>query len=44
MKLAGWATPPHYDYSTNNLKWAINLTSSQDGFKEVFINESPRNC
>ncbi len=42
MKLKGWATSPHYDAKTNNLKWAINLTSSQDGFKEVFINESIR--
>ncbi len=42
MKLKGWATAPHYDAKTNNLKWAINLTSSQDGFKEVFINESIR--
>jgi len=42
MKLKGWATPPHYDSKTNNLKWAINLTSSQDGFKDVFINESIR--
>ncbi len=42
MKLKGWATEPHYDSKTNNLKWAINLTSSQDGFKEVFINESIR--
>jgi uncharacterized membrane-anchored protein len=42
MKLKGWATAPHYDSKTNNLKWAINLTSSQDGFKEVFINESIR--
>ncbi len=42
MKLKGWATPPHYDGKTNNLKWAINLTSSQDGFKQVWINESIR--
>ena len=42
MKLKGWATAPHYDAKTNNLKWAINLTSSQDGFKEVWINESIR--
>lgn len=42
MKLKGWATAPHYDAKTNNLKWAINLSSSQDGFKEVFINESIR--
>lgn len=42
MKLKGWATPPHYDAKTNHLKWAINLTSSQDGFKQVFINESIR--
>lgn len=42
MRLAGWATKPHYDEKTNNLKWAINLTSSQDGFKDVWINESIR--
>lgn len=42
MKLKGWATPPHYDPKTNHLKWAINLASSQDGFKEVWINESIR--
>jgi len=42
MKLKGWASPPHYDTTTNNLKWAINLTSSRDGFKEVGINESIR--
>ena len=42
MKLKGWATPPHYDAKTNNLKWAINITSSQDSFKDVFINESIR--
>lgn len=42
MKLKGWATAPHYDEKTHNLKWAINLTSSQDQFKEVWINESIR--
>ncbi len=42
MKVAGWATPPHYDEKTNNLKWAINLTSSRDNFQEVWINESIR--
>lgn len=42
MKLKGWATAPHYDAKTNNLKWAINLTSSRDGFKQVWINESIR--
>lgn len=42
MKLKGWATPPHYDTQTNNLKWAINLASSRDGFNQVFINESIR--
>ncbi|WP_414663493.1 DUF2167 domain-containing protein [Horticoccus sp. 23ND18S-11] len=42
MKLNGWATAPYYDAKTNNLKWAINLSSSQDGYKEVFINESIR--
>jgi uncharacterized membrane-anchored protein len=42
MKLVGWATPPHYDAKTNNLKWAINLSSSRDDYKEVWINESIR--
>ena len=42
MKITGWATKPYYDEKTNNLKWAINLTSSQDKFQEVFINESIR--
>ena len=42
MKLQGWATEPHYDTKTNNLKWAINLSSSQDNFKEIWINESIR--
>ena len=42
MKLQGWATPPHYDEKTHNLKWALNLSSSRDNFKEVWINESIR--
>jgi uncharacterized membrane-anchored protein len=42
MKLKGWATAPHYDSKTNNLKWAINLSSSRDQFKEIWINESIR--
>jgi uncharacterized membrane-anchored protein len=42
LRLKGWATQPHYDAKTNNLKWAINLTSSQDQFKEVWINGSIR--
>lgn len=40
MKLKGWATAPHYDEQTHNLKWAINLATSGDGFKDTFINES----
>lgn len=42
VRLKGWATAPHYDSKTNNLKWAINLSSSEDQFKEVWINESIR--
>jgi uncharacterized membrane-anchored protein len=42
MKLQGWATPPYYDQKTNNLKWAFNLSSSQDGFKDVWVNGSIR--
>jgi uncharacterized membrane-anchored protein len=42
LKLKGWATPPHYDPKTNHLKWAINLSASHDGYKEVWINESIR--
>lgn len=42
MKFAGWANPPHYDQKTNNLTWAVKLTSSSDGHKDVFLNESIR--
>jgi uncharacterized membrane-anchored protein len=42
MKTVGWATKPHYDEQTHNLKWAINLSTSADNFKSVFINESIR--
>ncbi|MDQ5977121.1 MAG: hypothetical protein QG602_93 [Verrucomicrobiota bacterium] len=42
MRLKGWATQPHYDPKTNNLKWAINLASSRDNFQEVWINGSIR--
>src|SRR5581483_3337839 len=40
--LKGWATPPHYDPVTHNLKWAINLASSEDNYSSTFINESIR--
>jgi hypothetical protein len=42
MKFAGWANPPRYDTKTNNLTWALNLTSSSDGHKSIFLNESIR--
>lgn len=42
MKFAGWANQPRYDEKTNNLTWAVKLTSSQDGHKEAFLNESIR--
>jgi uncharacterized membrane-anchored protein len=42
MKMVGWAKPPGYDEKTNNLTWAVRLTSSSDGHKEVFLNESIR--
>jgi uncharacterized membrane-anchored protein len=42
MKLAGWAAEPHYDTKTNNLKWAIKLTSSSDNHPSQWINESIR--
>ncbi len=42
MRLKGWATQPHYDPVTNNLKWAINLASSRDNYQEVWINGSIR--
>jgi uncharacterized membrane-anchored protein len=42
MKTVGWATKPHYDEQTHNLKWAVNLSTSGDNFKSVFINESIR--
>ena len=42
MKFEGWANPPRYDTKTNNLTWAMRLTSSSDGYKSVFLNESIR--
>lgn len=42
MKLVGWATQPYYDSTSKNLKWALNLASSHDGYKEVWINENIR--
>jgi uncharacterized membrane-anchored protein len=42
VKLKGWATTPYYDSKTNNLRWAINLSSSQDQFRSIWINESIR--
>lgn len=42
MKLKGWATAPHYDAKTNHLKWAINLSSSQDNYATTWINENIR--
>lgn len=42
MKVTGWASEPHYDPKTNNLTWAIKLTSSADDYKSEWINESIR--
>ena len=42
MKFAGWANPPRYDEKTNNLTWAVRLTSSSDGHQQPFLNESIR--
>lgn len=42
MKVVGWAAEPHYDTKSNNLKWAIKLSSSADGYKNFWINESIR--
>jgi uncharacterized membrane-anchored protein len=42
MKIAGWAGEPHYDTKTNNLKWAIKLTSSSDNHSSHWINQSIR--
>jgi uncharacterized membrane-anchored protein len=42
MKVTGWAAEPHYDTKTNNLKWAIKLSSSSDNYKSQWINESIR--
>ncbi len=42
IKTVGWATKPYYDGKTNNLKWALTLASSEDNFKEHFINQSIR--
>jgi uncharacterized membrane-anchored protein len=42
MKVTGWAAEPHYDTKTNNLKWAIKLSSSSDNHQSEWINESIR--
>lgn len=42
MKVVGWASEPHYDEKTHNLKWAIKLTSSSDNHQTQWINESIR--
>lgn len=42
LRLVGWATAPHYDEKTHNLTWALKLSSSQDNYQSVWINESIR--
>lgn len=42
MRIVGWAHEPYYDEATHNLKWALYLSSSADGFKTTWINESIR--
>ncbi len=31
MELTGWAQPPHYDASTNNLEWALQISTAGGG-------------
>jgi uncharacterized membrane-anchored protein len=31
MEIAGWAQPPHYDVTTNNLEWATRIVSAGGG-------------
>ncbi|MFT3868914.1 MAG: DUF2167 domain-containing protein [Nibricoccus sp.] len=40
LKLRGWATEPHYDEKTHNLKWAFKLSSSSDQHQSIGINEN----
>jgi uncharacterized membrane-anchored protein len=42
MKLQGWAATPRYDEKTNNLTWALKLSSSRDNHQQIWINESIR--
>jgi len=42
MKVTGWAAEPRYDPKTNNLMWAIKLSSSSDNYQSEWINESIR--
>jgi len=42
LKLRGWATEPHYDEKTHNLKWAFKISSSSDQHQSIGINESIR--
>jgi len=42
LMLKGWTVKPHYDEKTNNLTWAFRMASSQDNYKNTFINQNIR--
>jgi len=42
LRIEGWASPPHYDEKSHNLTWAMNLSSSKDNHKGIWINQSIR--
>jgi uncharacterized membrane-anchored protein len=42
LVLKGWTSKPHYDEKTNNLTWAFRMASSQDNYKNTFINQNIR--
>lgn len=41
-KLDGWATAPRYDEKTNNLKWAVRFSSSEDNYQSATVNQNTR--
>ncbi len=42
LQYQGWAAKPYYDPQTNNLKWALKISSGEDNHKSIGINESIR--
>jgi uncharacterized membrane-anchored protein len=42
LQFQGWEKKPYYDEKTNNLKWALRLSSSADQHQSISINQDIR--